>query len=204
MMGAYGRVPFPTISSTPPPPHRLPPSRLPAPASGTDPDRQAYADLDDLLGCDSSFLIGPWIAQAKQWADDRDAPAAYYEWMAKSQVSTWWPVAPSDVGKWTANYTKPPPLDGCKEIDTSQSSFGNRHLALPLGWDPLALLLRCLQTCSARHPPADPGAHRGGAHSLALPLRSPLLARRRQQALERARARLLRPAGQVLRRPGGR
>lgn len=72
----------------------------------------AYADLDELLGCDSSFLIGPWIAQATKWADERDAPAAYYEWMAKSQVSTWWPVAPSDVGKWTANYTKPPPLDG--------------------------------------------------------------------------------------------
>ena len=53
--------------------------------------------------------------------------------MAKSQVSTWWPVAPSDVGKWTANYTKPPPLDGCKDPDTSQSSSGTRHLSLPLG-----------------------------------------------------------------------
>jgi alpha-N-acetylglucosaminidase len=72
----------------------------------------AYSDLDELVGCDSSFLIGTWIADAKKWANASDAPARFYEWQAKSQVATWWPVAPSDVAEWTANYTKGPPLDG--------------------------------------------------------------------------------------------
>ena len=71
-----------------------------------------YADLDKLLACDANFLIGPWIAKAKSWANDSDAPEQFYEWQARSQVSTWWPVAPSDVEDWTANYTKSPPLDG--------------------------------------------------------------------------------------------
>ena len=73
----------------------------------------AYTDLDALVGCDSSFLIGAWIASAKKWAHASDAPENYYEWMARSQVSTWWPVAPSDAAKQTSNYTKGPPLDGC-------------------------------------------------------------------------------------------
>lgn len=65
---------------------------------------EAYTDLDDLIGCDWSFLIGPWIADATKWANATDAPENYYEWMARSQVSTWWPVAPSDAaGKHTAN-----------------------------------------------------------------------------------------------------
>jgi hypothetical protein len=57
-------------------------------------------------------LIGPWIAEAKKWANASDAPAQFYEWQARSQVSTWWPVAPSDVNEWTGNLTKGPPLDG--------------------------------------------------------------------------------------------
>jgi hypothetical protein len=105
-------------------------------------------------GCDWSFLIGPWIADAKKWCGKRplsepflhfktivlprqardkhnetltnerryvfcrranatDAPENYYEWQARSQVSTWWPVAPSDEDKQTKNYTSGPPLDGC-------------------------------------------------------------------------------------------
>jgi hypothetical protein len=59
-------------------------------------DRQlSYADLDELVGCDFGFLLGGWIADARQWANGTDAPASYYEWQARSQVSTWWPIAPS-------------------------------------------------------------------------------------------------------------
>ena len=32
--------------------------------------------------------------------------------MARSQVSTWWPVAPSDAADKTKNFTSGPPLDG--------------------------------------------------------------------------------------------
>jgi hypothetical protein len=46
-------------------------------------------------------------------ANATDAPENYYEWQARSQVSTWWPVAPSDEDKQTKNYTSGPPLDGC-------------------------------------------------------------------------------------------
>ena len=72
----------------------------------------AYTDLDELVGCDASFLIGPWIAEARKWANATDAEARFYEWQARSQVSTWWPVSTTDVDRWTANYTKGPPLDG--------------------------------------------------------------------------------------------
>ena len=77
---------------------------------------EAYTDLDELVGCDWSFLIGPWIADAKKWANASDAPENYYEWMARSQVSTWWPVAPADAAKQTKNFTSGPPLDGVREI----------------------------------------------------------------------------------------
>eukprot|EP01043_Picozoa_sp_COSAG02_P011789 COSAG02_NODE_440_length_22296_cov_173.657386_15_plen_48_part_00 len=36
------------------------------------------------------FLLGPWIADAKQWANSStpsDASSSYFEWQAKSQVS---------------------------------------------------------------------------------------------------------------------
>ena len=76
----------------------------------------AYSDIDSLVGCDPSFLLGAWIADARKWADDADAPASYYEWQARSQVSTWWPVAPSDR-KVNATYTKLPVLD----------NYANKH-----------------------------------------------------------------------------
>ena len=44
----------------------------------------AYTDLDNLIGCDTSFLIGPWIADAKKWANATDAPEKYYEWMVSN------------------------------------------------------------------------------------------------------------------------
>ena len=47
-------------------------------------------------------------------ANATDAPEKYYEWMARSQVSTWWPVAPSDAALKTGNFSKGPPLDGCE------------------------------------------------------------------------------------------
>jgi len=56
---------------------------------------EAYADLDALLGCDYGFLLGAWVNDAKKWSNASDAPEAYYEWQARSQVSTWWPIAPS-------------------------------------------------------------------------------------------------------------
>eukprot|EP00656_Telonema_subtile_P011229 TRINITY_DN15534_c0_g1_i1.p1 TRINITY_DN15534_c0_g1~~TRINITY_DN15534_c0_g1_i1.p1 ORF type:complete len:866 (+),score=187.31 TRINITY_DN15534_c0_g1_i1:142-2739(+) len=76
----------------------------------------AYQDLDELVGCDYSFLLGPWIAHARSWANDSDAPASYYEWQARSQVSTWWPMAASDRQD-PATYTKFPVLD----------NYANKH-----------------------------------------------------------------------------
>ena len=32
----------------------------------------AFADLDELLGCEFGFLLGPWIALAKSWTNDTD------------------------------------------------------------------------------------------------------------------------------------
>ena len=76
----------------------------------------AYKDIDELVGCDEGFLLGAWIADAKKWANGSDAPASYYEWQARSQVSAWWPVAPSDR-KVNATYTKLPSLD----------NYANKH-----------------------------------------------------------------------------
>ena len=53
-----------------------------------------------------------WIADAKKWANETDAPENYNEWMARSQISTWWPVAISDAADKTKNFTSGPPLDG--------------------------------------------------------------------------------------------
>jgi hypothetical protein len=57
---------------------------------------RAYADLDELLECEYGFLLGVWIRDARTWANATDGPASYYEWQARSQVSTWWPIAPSE------------------------------------------------------------------------------------------------------------
>lgn len=47
--------------------------------------------------CITQHIIeGAWINDAKTWYNgSADAPALYYEWQARSQVSTWWPVPPS-------------------------------------------------------------------------------------------------------------
>ena len=77
---------------------------------------QAYADLDGYLECDDAFLLGPWIAQARRFANATDAPASYYEWQARSQISTWWPVAPA-AREDPATFKKFPSLD----------NYANKH-----------------------------------------------------------------------------
>merc|ERR1712190_272196 len=56
-------------------------------------------DLDELLGCDVSFLLGRWIADAVRWSAP-DAQEAYYQFQARSQVSTWWPVTDNDINQY--------------------------------------------------------------------------------------------------------
>lgn len=65
----------------------------------------AYAglleDLDALLATDTASLLGPWIADARQWggnASDCGASfrgdiscADFYEWNARAQLTTWYP-----------------------------------------------------------------------------------------------------------------
>lgn len=77
---------------------------------------EAYADIDELVGCDAGFLLGPWITAAMKWSDPQDAPASYYEWQARSQVSTWWPMAPSALLS-NDTFTKLPVLD----------NYANKH-----------------------------------------------------------------------------
>ncbi len=67
-------------------------------------------DLDELVGCDSAFLLGPWLETAKAWGrNNSDCGAqscvAFYEWNARSQLTTWNPA--------TSNATKVPagPVD---------------------------------------------------------------------------------------------
>jgi len=76
----------------------------------------AYLDLDDLVGCDEGFLIGRWIRDAKRWANASDAPLDFYEWQARSQVSTWWPVTP-EVAALPGNDNHLPGLD----------TYANKH-----------------------------------------------------------------------------
>eukprot|EP01052_Picozoa_sp_SAG31_P015456 SAG31_NODE_993_length_10512_cov_20.777202_4_plen_86_part_00 len=62
------------------------------------------------------FLLGPWIDGAKSWANSSDGGTAdYYEWQARSQVSTWWPIAPS-ARKLPVTFTKLPVLDNVRTI----------------------------------------------------------------------------------------
>ena len=77
----------------------------------------AYKDIDELVSCDYGFLLGPWIKQSKYWTNNSDgATDGYYEWQARSQVSTWWPVAPS-ARKLPVTFTKLPVLD----------NYANKH-----------------------------------------------------------------------------
>ena len=61
---------------------------------------EAYDDLDDLVACDQGFLVGRWIEKAKKWANESDAREEYYEWQARSQVSTWTPIAPEKAAAY--------------------------------------------------------------------------------------------------------
>jgi hypothetical protein len=77
----------------------------------------AYSDLDELLACDSAFLLGGWLSQAKQWVNSSDGgTSSYFEWQARSQISTWWPVAPSARDN-PVTYTRLPVLD----------NYANKH-----------------------------------------------------------------------------
>jgi alpha-N-acetylglucosaminidase len=55
---------------------------------------EAYEDLDNLVKCDPGFLLGVWISDSKRWANASDAPASYFEWQARSQITTWYPIPP--------------------------------------------------------------------------------------------------------------
>lgn len=80
---------------------------------------RAYKDLNALLSCEYAFLLGPWIDDARRWANASDgATPAYMEWQARSQVSTWWPVAPS-AREDPATFTHLPTLD----------NYANKHWA---------------------------------------------------------------------------
>jgi len=59
------------------------------------------------------------VSSAKNWANESDgATAAYFEWQARSQVSTWWPVAPS-ARQDPTTFTHLPTLD----------NYANKHWA---------------------------------------------------------------------------
>lgn len=57
--------------------------------------------LDALLGADSAFLLGTWIASARAWGDGATdcgesirgdiSCADFFEWNARAQLSTWYP-----------------------------------------------------------------------------------------------------------------
>jgi hypothetical protein len=55
-------------------------------------------DVDTLVQTDSAFLLGPWIAMARSLAsnDEKDCGekdcAAFYEWNARVQITTWNPT----------------------------------------------------------------------------------------------------------------
>lgn len=44
-------------------------------------------DLDKVLSTDASFILGKWIADARQWASENDTYADYLEYNARNQVS---------------------------------------------------------------------------------------------------------------------
>lgn len=60
------------------------------------------ADLERVVATDSAFLVGRWLEAAKAWGvnstDCGDmACEAFYEWNARSQITTWTPVNWDDV-----------------------------------------------------------------------------------------------------------
>jgi hypothetical protein len=48
-------------------------------------------DLDALLATDVNFMVGPWIADARRWADS-PALAASREFNARNQITLWGPT----------------------------------------------------------------------------------------------------------------
>lgn len=54
-------------------------------------------DLDELVGTDTAFLLGPWVQAARAWgANATDCGAMecgdFYEWNARCQITTWNPT----------------------------------------------------------------------------------------------------------------
>lgn len=47
-----------------------------------------FTDIDRLLGCEPSFLLGRWISQARSWGSGR-AGKKYYESNARNLITTW-------------------------------------------------------------------------------------------------------------------
>lgn len=59
---------------------------------------ELHDDVDALLCTSSSFLLSGWLAQARACAtgnDDGDSLAAFYDRMARAQVTTWLPACES-------------------------------------------------------------------------------------------------------------
>mmetsp|Transcript_126804 Transcript_126804/g.370703 ORF Transcript_126804/g.370703 Transcript_126804/m.370703 type:complete len:809 (+) Transcript_126804:82-2508(+) len=61
-------------------------------------------DIDALVGTDSAFLLGPWLAMARRFGEDESDCAVegmpevtsceqFYEWNARVQITTWNPTA---------------------------------------------------------------------------------------------------------------
>jgi alpha-N-acetylglucosaminidase len=53
--------------------------------------------LDDLLGSDARFMLGPWLEQARGWGAD-DAEAARLEFDARTIITVWGPRKAADDG----------------------------------------------------------------------------------------------------------
>lgn len=83
-------------------------------------DVDLLLDLDELVGTDSAFQVGGWIAQSKKLANEQggaDCMAKnfaeeikscehFYEWNARVQITTWdpTPAGAAKPGKETVDY----------------------------------------------------------------------------------------------------
>ena len=69
---------------------------------------ELLADLEQLLGTDTAFMLGPWLASARalggsatdcvgtQIAGDIGRCDDFMEWNARAQLTTWYPVVGSE------------------------------------------------------------------------------------------------------------